>query len=176
MNKSDLIRPHIKGKSILDIGAVGNQLTKNNLNIKTFSKEYVGIDIQEAEGIIVADAQNFDLKRKFDIILALDIIEHLENAGLFLDCVKKHMKKGSKLIITTPNCLAITYMIEGRYYLNREHTCAYQEQTLKELLRRKGFDVKITHYHDTKGLIGKLLSLFIRGDKQRSLFCVAKLK
>ena len=178
MNKWDLIKRYVENKTVLDIGAVGNQLTKNKIGFKIMAraKKYTGIDTQKSENknIVQMNAEKLNLRKKYDVILALDIIEHLSNPGEFLKRCKTHLRKKGVLLITTPNSLALTYQIEGRFYLNKEHVNIYQEKTIKELLRRAGFTSKVVHYHDTNNLLGKIVSLFLIKDMKRSLFVEAK--
>lgn len=44
-----------------------------------------------------------EIKEKFDIVFAGEIIEHIFNTDLFLKNIKKVLKKRGKVIITTPN-------------------------------------------------------------------------
>jgi SAM-dependent methyltransferase len=60
----------------------------------------------------------FDLKEKFDVIIAGELIEHIENSGIFLENVKKHLNKGGIFFISTPNATSFRF---GFYALfNRE--------------------------------------------------------
>lgn len=180
MNKWDLIKEFVKGKIVLDIGAVGNQLTENNIGykIKDATKLYYGIDTQESDKPDIAkmNAETFNLNFEYEVIIALDIIEHLSNPGLFLDRCKEHLKKEGVLLITTPNDLALTYQLEGRFFLNPEHVNTYQGKTLEGLLERHGFKADIIHYHNTDGIAGKIISWFLFGSMKRSLFAVARKK
>lgn len=54
--------------------------------------------------IIQGNAENLDLKNKiFDIIVTLQVIEHLYRPDLMLLSVKKYLRKNGILILTTPN-------------------------------------------------------------------------
>ena len=46
-------------------------------------------------------SENFD--KKFDLIIAIEIIEHLDNPRQFLEEIQKLLKPGGQLIVTTPN-------------------------------------------------------------------------
>lgn len=144
---------------ILDIGCLqhGLEYTKNDDWVHRILCEHfknvVGIDILDdvlelrAQGyeVHVADAENFDLRRKFDTIVAGNIIEHFSNQGLFLECMKKHLKSGGKLVLTTWNMFWIEYWVRkfsGKLDIHEGHTAWYDMVVLKQLVTRHGFTVK----------------------------------
>jgi SAM-dependent methyltransferase len=54
--------------------------------------------------IIQGNAEEFNLENeKFDLIVSLQVIEHLYHPELMLSAVKKHLKPGGSFIFTTPN-------------------------------------------------------------------------
>jgi len=135
--------------------------------------------------VVYANAGNFNLKRKFDVIVAGDLIEHLFNVGSFIDSVKKHMRKNSILIITTPNAFSFRRSI-GSLFLsklrgNTEHVLYYSNVTIYQLLKRKGFkDIKIKYFNSKDNnkftrTIEKALSLFLRKETRNNLLITAKL-
>ncbi len=161
------IRTYIVGKVVLDIGSVnhsfGNFITRNWI-FDFILKEAAfvqGINIEAAEvekaqaagyNILCADAETYRADRKFDAVLAGDLIEHLSNPGLFLQCSKANLLPGGKLILTTPN----TFSLE-RLYLSflrltndpqthRLHVCYHTPSTLIALAKRAGFRHVATEY------------------------------
>ncbi|MFH1454831.1 MAG: methyltransferase domain-containing protein [bacterium] len=62
--------------------------------------------------------QDFSHLGKFDVIFAIEIIEHLENQFNFMRCVKNLMKKDSVFYLSTPNVentfARIKYFLVGR--------------------------------------------------------------
>jgi 2-polyprenyl-3-methyl-5-hydroxy-6-metoxy-1,4-benzoquinol methylase len=123
------------------------------------SKKCIGIDI-EKEGVeklnkmgykcMYGNVENFNFKEKFDVIVAGEIIEHLFNPGNFLECVKKHLKKNGKFIITTPNPYFFRYLLQiilrGKPNIRYDHTSMYNIQTLSYLLEQKGFKVEYIYW------------------------------
>lgn len=65
---------------------------------KTHAKEG-GLKIQYENTPI----EEFSSTKKFDVIFANDIIEHVDNIPLFLQNVEKHTKQGGLLVISTIN-------------------------------------------------------------------------
>ena len=49
------------------------------------------------------NAAKWPLTGRFDLISAIEVIEHLDNLGLFLDNVRRHLADGGYCLITTPN-------------------------------------------------------------------------
>jgi len=98
VNRFDFILEYVKDKNILDIGSC--QFGKKRELIKNSCKSYVGLDIElcNDKDVIQGDAQNFYIGKKFDLILAGEVIEHLSNfQGFFMSC-KKHLVDGGGII------------------------------------------------------------------------------
>jgi hypothetical protein len=96
--------------------------------------------------------------KKFDIIVAGDLIEHLFNPGRFLEGMKPFFHENTELILTTPNCFSTSYMLpyifSGFEIVREDHTCWYSEKTLKQLILMSGYAVKEFHYRSEKIING----------------------
>jgi 2-polyprenyl-3-methyl-5-hydroxy-6-metoxy-1,4-benzoquinol methylase len=107
--------------------------------------------LEKGYKVICADAQDFNLGEKFDVIVAGDIIEHLSDAGKFLECVKLHLKPEGILAISTSNVFWwktwIHVALKGNSSPHPQHTCWFCEVTLTELLRRHGFQIDRVNYN-----------------------------
>ena len=92
-----------------------------------------------------ADVITMDLGEQFDCIVGGEIIEHLPNPGHFLSNMRKHLKDGGTLIITTPNPFYIkqTWKIwrYNRPSVHEEHTCWFDPITLCNLCAMSGLEV-----------------------------------
>jgi 2-polyprenyl-3-methyl-5-hydroxy-6-metoxy-1,4-benzoquinol methylase len=151
---------HARGRNVLDIGCVmhnpENYRSKYWVHkaLKGVASRIVGIDLFD-EGvrylrelgfdIVTADAQNFNLGMKFDVIVAGDVIEHLENLAGFLTCCKNHLSPNGVILISTPNPWYWRYFIKaglnGEFRSNPEHTLWLCPRTLRQLLNRHDLDV-----------------------------------
>lgn len=114
----------------------------------------VGLDI-DADGVALlceqgfvvhcADAETADLGQTFDAIVAGDIIEHLENPGLFLRNMRRHLAAGGRLMLTTPNPFYAGQSWKiwkyGIPQVHEDHTCWLDPVTLCQLLTRTGFRI-----------------------------------
>tara|TARA_B100001063_G_scaffold193775_1_gene185198 strand:- start:9 stop:737 length:729 start_codon:yes stop_codon:yes gene_type:complete len=76
---------------------------ENNLNIKYFC----------------ASPETFKTNTKFDVILNMEIIEHVEDVDLFLKACSKHLKKNGIMFIATLNQTLKSYLfaIVGAEYI-----------------------------------------------------------
>jgi len=63
---------------------------------------------------------NWDLKDKFDLVIATELIEHLENPRHFFRELKKVLKEGGIGIITTPNIAQwkarLNFLLRGKIW------------------------------------------------------------
>lgn len=157
MIREEIILKRIKNKHILDIGSLGQtdsyslwRLYKNS-NLKSLT----GIDLPSAEinakeqfkvehiphdtRIVEGNMENFEFNRKFDVVVAGDVIEHVSNQGLFLQNIHRHLYDDGELIITTPNAKWPTVFLRP----NPTHTLWHDIYTLERILSLSGF--KITY-------------------------------
>lgn len=139
---------------VLDIGYHGqkggkffNNETSPHAILQKNNKKTFGLDLEgeEDELHFRGSAENFNIPQKFDVIFALDLIEHVSNAGLFLESAKRHLQPGGAILLTTPNCFGL-FNIAGKITnyeptVNKQHTCYYNLKTLKQLVTR--YDLEI---------------------------------
>lgn len=181
-NRYDYIKRFIKNKDVLDLGCVDHKAETETTKrfwlhkfIKSHAKSVLGVDNEKEEvkklvkkgyNIIIDDVETFDLKKKYERIVAGELIEHLSNVGLFLHSVKKHMNKDSLFLITTPNTFAMRRMIRNIFFgtnpNNVHHTYYFDYRTLKENFDRADFEIVEWYYFydSTKPLIKHLIERF----------------
>jgi len=87
--------------------------------------------------------ETFSFEKQFDVIIAGDILEHVDNQGLFLDNVHKHLKSDGVFILTTPNAKWLTVMLKTSPY----HTLWHDYDTLSLILSRHGFEIEWFRYY-----------------------------
>jgi cyclopropane fatty-acyl-phospholipid synthase-like methyltransferase len=90
------------------------------------------------------------LEAKYDVILAGEILEHLENPGRFLRSVQRLMGPGTDLIVTTINayCLFrfVYYVFKGEQ-VHPDHNYYFSPLVLAKLVSRCGLEVvESLHY------------------------------
>lgn len=106
-----------------------------------------GVDYLNKIGytIHIADAQDFDLSTKYDVIVAGDIIEHLSNVGNFLDSCRRHLRQNGKIVISTPNPWYWRCVVKAALYSrvnpNPEHSLWMCPDTLRQIALRYDYQV-----------------------------------
>jgi 2-polyprenyl-3-methyl-5-hydroxy-6-metoxy-1,4-benzoquinol methylase len=142
---------------VLEIGAAGgiwtNYFTKHGTQVTC-----VDVSLQILKGnkklnpqaiFILADATIVQLEKKFDLIFAKDIIEHIKDDEKFLKNMNGHLKDDELLLINTQNSFCLNYLIQGGYHFLRgnknwygwdpTHVRFYNKKTLKKKLQNAGF-------------------------------------
>jgi len=161
-NRFSVIEPHVKDMDVLDIGCVDARpsgikkyrSTGLHIFLREHASRLLGVDIDGAGvdemkkdgfNVVQANVENMDLGRRFQCIVAGEIIEHLGNAGLFLENIKKHLATDGKLIITTPNAFGVLgffrILRRNEIKVHEEHTCWYDPKTITQLLNRYSYKV-----------------------------------
>lgn len=159
-NKQELINTSVTPNDIvLDVGFWGQGVSPKDENwvhkiLRARAQEVFAFDLEydpklvpgPKQNYFKGDAENFSVNKKFDVIFAGDLIEHLSNPGLFLVQAKKHIKLGGKLVLSTPNTFNLFNLAEKlsktEPTVNREHTCYFNSKTLSVLLERNGWKVE----------------------------------
>ncbi len=161
-----IIEKYIRGSSVMDLGCVDSRKARHNAEerfeykanllhkrIAEANPETLGVDI-DPEGaavlnkqgyhVIVADVETMDLGKQFDTIIAGEIIEHLENPGLFMRNMHKHLVPGGVIIVSTPNPFysgsAWKIWRYGKPAVHEEHMGWQDPTTLGQLFKRTGFE------------------------------------
>jgi 2-polyprenyl-3-methyl-5-hydroxy-6-metoxy-1,4-benzoquinol methylase len=159
-----LFRELVAGKEVLDVGCVNHTLDTRlgergkywlHEHLRQTARHVVGVDYeaadiakmkQEGYDVVEADATNFDLGRKFDVVVAGEIMEHVVNPAGFLQSVKRHLKPGGFLVTSTPNANCLIFFLEnlilGREIDNSDHVCIYSPTTIAKMFEKCGFELK----------------------------------
>lgn len=149
-----------EGKRTLHLGCADALHIHEDLNLDQFlharlqrvSKSLVGVDfasdaidklkllMPECE-FIHADVERLDLAPTppFDVVIAGELIEHLNNPGLFLECAKRHLSDDGVLVISTPNLMAFKVFMNGFrgvQHIHPDHSIGFTFSLLETLLER----------------------------------------
>jgi 2-polyprenyl-3-methyl-5-hydroxy-6-metoxy-1,4-benzoquinol methylase len=90
----------------------------------------------------VEELEAVDLDRQFDVVVAGELIEHLNNPGRFLRGVRRFVAPHGRLILTTPNAFGVKFFMHalaGRDRSHPDHALLFSVSTLQCLLTRHGF-------------------------------------
>jgi SAM-dependent methyltransferase len=158
-DRLEVINPLVKSGKILDLGVVDSRRMRHEtserleakanllfrqickINPKTLGVDIddAGIDILREEGYHVrtANVMTMNLGEQFDVIVAGEIIEHLDNPGQFLQNMRRHLRENGTLVISTPNPFYIKQFWKiwryNRPQVHEEHTCWFDPLTLSYL-------------------------------------------
>jgi len=153
-DRFEVVRPYLLGGTVLDLGCASRYGRPDWLHglLAAEIDGLVGIDInavtvaklqEDGYDVREADARNFDLHQKFDVVFAGELIEHLDDVRGFLTSIRKHLAEGGRLVLTTPNAFYVgnfVYRLGGHGQVHPEHTCWYCEDTLRRVLEVNGFE------------------------------------
>jgi len=132
-NLNKLSQNPLEGINILDIGCGGGLLceplrrlgakitgidaSKNNIEVAKLHAEEMSLDIS----YIHCPPENLYIKNKFDVVLNMEIVEHVTNLNLFIQNCSKLTKKNGIMFIATINRNLKSYFfaILGAEYILR---------------------------------------------------------
>ena len=123
----------LENLKILDIGCDGGLLceplsrlgakmtgidaSNNNIEVAKLHSKEMNLNI----GYICCSPENFDFKNKFDVILNMEIVEHVVNVNLFMQNCSKLIKKNGIMFVATinKNLKSYIFAILGAEYILR---------------------------------------------------------
>lgn len=155
---------------VLDLGSAtgGNTLYISSLGHEVTSVEYsqIGVLIQRNKGIpvIQADARNLPFSdSNFDIVVCLDVIEHIVEDGLVVSEIKRLLKPGGKFLISVPE----DPKLWSAHDVAVSHVRRYTKQQLVNLVSESG--LKIQNIWSTLILLRPAVRLIRRFSKGSNL-------
>jgi 2-polyprenyl-3-methyl-5-hydroxy-6-metoxy-1,4-benzoquinol methylase len=161
----EFLRAECRGKSVMHLGCSSGRYLKDRLErgsllhavLSQEAAEMHGLDLdeqslQEMRGLGFANLHqgnaekldNIDINRKFDVVVAGDLLEHLTRPGAMLDGVKRLLTPRGRFIVSTINAFGLHFQLRrwsGRYVEHFEHVCFYSPETLAHLFERHGYRV-----------------------------------
>lgn len=172
-----VILKYAAGGSVLDLGCVDARPCREPSQQRVGRKsgglfrrlcqahpDTVGIDI-DPDGIEALrsmgyevrceDVETMDLGRRFDTIVAGEIIEHLESPGAFLRNMRRHLADHGVLILSSPNPFHARQTrriwLHGKPRVHEGHVGWQDPFTLTQLLRRTGFEPFEAYWYQPHG-------------------------
>jgi 2-polyprenyl-3-methyl-5-hydroxy-6-metoxy-1,4-benzoquinol methylase len=83
----------------------------------------------------------------FDGAAMIEVLEHLEDPGAYLDAIRRLLRPGGRLFLTTPNAHGSAARLLGHRWraFTNEHLNYFARESLLRLLARHGFeDLRVT--------------------------------
>lgn len=105
----------LKQLEILDVGCGGGLISESlaRLNARVTGIDFVEKNIIAAKkhakikklkiDYICADIENFSFKKKYDVIILFEVLEHLDNWKNYLKGIKSNLNKNGVIVISTIN-------------------------------------------------------------------------
>ena len=133
-----------KNSVVLDMGAGSG---KNIATIKEmgFRTEAIDVDshcvrLAKQKGINVkkSSIENFKFEKKYDVILALDVLEHIKDDVSAIKKIKSGMRKNGKFIITVPAFM----ILFGPHDTLSHHFRRYEFGEIVSKLDKSGFKIE----------------------------------
>jgi SAM-dependent methyltransferase len=180
VDRSETIIAACAGRSVCHLGFVDEHQMDSKMNEGTWlhsriaevSGRLVGLDL-EPSGVALAkelgyeayaaDAQEAEQLaalglEPFDVIVAGEIIEHLDAPGPFLRGLHVLASDTGKLILTTPSAYRLANFLtplSGGELVHPDHTAWHSPSTLRTLLERSGWQIElVTFYQNPRGARG----------------------
>lgn len=159
LDRNGYLESCVYGKSVLHVGCSDWPITPDrltdgtllHLQLQRASRELVGIDLSEmgiaalrthgVSNVQVMDAETINLAKKFDVILAGDVLEHMNNPGRFLHRAVSLLGRDGEVIVGVPSALTINNIktwLGGGEQVHSDHTFYFSPKTLSALHERFG--------------------------------------
>jgi polysaccharide deacetylase family protein (PEP-CTERM system associated) len=156
-----------EGRSVIHVGFVDRGYrdmqeqagTWLHAHLAGSARSLVGLDL-DVDGVEAARAAGYDAHaidcrdtaavraaglQPAEVVIAGEVIEHLDEPGPFLDALHGLVAPGGRLILTTPNASGLLNTVAalvGREVNHPDHVVLFSWRTLQTLLRRHGWEVE----------------------------------
>lgn len=165
VDKGEWVLSRLAGKSVLHVGPTDSPCSVErakqgrllHAKLQGRCKELIGLDLDRKSidelsahcgitDILYGNAEQCDQifgPARFDTIIAGDVIEHMNNVGLFFQAAHRALISGGELLVTVPNAFAIKRML-GAILLRQErnnpdHLYFFSLMTLQQAAWRFGY-------------------------------------
>lgn len=172
VDRVDELRRLTRGRRVIDLGFVdeGQMDSKRSRGswlheaLAAEARELVGVDA-EADGVEHARALGYEAYaadvesgveiadlglEPADVVVAGELVEHLDRPGDFLEAVKPLISRDGVLVLTTPNAHSLTNVLgalAGRELVNPDHVAWLSWRTLATLLARHDWTIESLAYY-----------------------------
>ena len=153
-----------RGKTVLHLGCTDSPMTEQkleqggllHLKLLAVSKQVIGVDIDgpalsllalkaKVPDLYLHDIEHIDtlpVRATLDIVLAGEVVEHLNNVGAFFDSCKKLLSNNQRsvLIVTVPNAFSAKRFLMAclfrKEHVHPDHSAYFSPSTLSCIARR----------------------------------------
>lgn len=154
---------HIKGvqlvgksKKVLEVGCatgyISKRLVENDCEVYgiELDPEAAKIAKKYCKKVFVGDAETLKLDEKFDVILILDVLEHLKNPGRLLLKLKEYLNQDGYFVLSIPNIanwkirlklLIGKFDYEDDGILDKNHLRFFTLKSAKRMVENAGLEI-----------------------------------
>jgi 2-polyprenyl-3-methyl-5-hydroxy-6-metoxy-1,4-benzoquinol methylase len=137
----------------------------SDLNIRKNKIEAQRRNMKNIE-FIKKDLLDLDYDNKFDLIVCVDVLEHIKDDEKLIKILYRALKHGGCIFIRTPRTKEFRFFSRFRDYLTEGHVRrGYEPEELDSMLEKQGFTLK--KIRRTSGVFGALaweLDMIVRGN------------
>lgn len=195
MEREEFLLEVVREKRVAHVGFVDERILDAKVasgrwlhaQLAGAASEIVGIDV-EPEGVAWARAQGYEAfvadcqdaraladlpVEAVELVVAGEIIEHLEAPGPFLRACHELVEPNGRIVVTTPNAASLQNFFApllGVELIHPDHLSLFSPRTLRVLFERTDWDVEQIVYYQRRppagraaGLSGKALAVCRRG-------------
>lgn len=138
----------VKGcHSVLDIGWAQSPnpfLTNGNVVGFDLNQRALPYNYHESVAGDASEMAHIFADRKFDAIVAGEILEHFEDPHVFLRNCRSILNRTGRIVLSTPNPNSpierlLTLTLNRKYFYTTEHLCLYPQRWLIRMMENSGF-------------------------------------
>lgn len=196
--KFDIVPNYVKDKKVLMIGFLDHKEKKfkERVREKTSEFSYITEKASEYKAIDIADADyeklrskgfnvyhqdilefNEDFKDDFDIVTAVNIIDHIDDISSFYENIKLYLRDGGKLIIRDDDPTSLDHFlsrIKGKWH-HSDNMIKITPGIVKNHAERYGFKLEEVSYVRPKtDILDKITPKFVKNSLCRSFIAVLR--
>jgi 2-polyprenyl-3-methyl-5-hydroxy-6-metoxy-1,4-benzoquinol methylase len=162
----DFLSQFVQNKTVLDVGCVDHSASVEreeywlHKHLARTARSIVGLDILESDvaelrrrgyKVMCGDAITVSLNQTFDVVVAGEFIEHIDNPAAFVSNMARHLNEQGRLVMTTPHPFFFLHFLESIFSSaerrwNPQHVAWYCPFTLENLLCRNNLEVESCYY------------------------------
>lgn len=143
------INKYLHGTEILNVGSTEGHIHKLLVEANK-DKRFYTLDVAGEPDFKVDLNNPKSIDKKFNTIIAGEILEHVENPSNLLRFCFEHLKRRGRLILTTPNAIGLQYIRSPSWCVNRDnfdqHIQAFTMPMLNLLFEKVGLKVLNEEY------------------------------
>jgi 2-polyprenyl-3-methyl-5-hydroxy-6-metoxy-1,4-benzoquinol methylase len=175
----EFLSTFVQGKSVLDVGCVDHSASVEredhwlHKHLARSAQSILGLDILESDAaelrqrgyeVVCGDAMNVSLNQTFDVVVAGEIIEHIDDPAAFVTNLARHLNQQGRLVMTTPHAFFFLHFLESIFSSaerrwNPQHVAWYCPFTLENLLSRNNLEIESCYYFTRSRKLCRLLKL-----------------